>query len=261
MSTLTGKGIHSGLTGTVTLHRTGGPVAFIRGKTRIPARVEHVQAVNRSTVLSKDGASIAMVEHILAALHVLGWWEGLDIEVSGAEMPILDGSAADWLEPLRSLGTPPAAPPAFRVGRGFEVELGAGLAVVEPGEAGLSVCIDFDHPAIGRQSWHSTPDGYADVLHARTFGLLSEQEQLQAAGLALGADLSNTLVFGESGPLSPQRYPDEPVRHKALDAIGDLYLFGRPVKASIRLTRASHGLHARLVAALRAAERARGLVS
>ena len=99
------------------------------------------------------------------------------------------------------------------------------------------------------------------MLDARTFGLLSEQEQLHAAGLALGADLSNTLVFDESGPLSPLRFIDEPVRHKALDAIGDLYLFGRPVKASIRLTRASHALHARLVAALRAAEQTRGLVS
>ncbi|HZW28996.1 MAG TPA: UDP-3-O-acyl-N-acetylglucosamine deacetylase, partial [Trueperaceae bacterium] len=118
------------------------------------------------------------------------------------------------------------------------------------GEERLDVSIDFAHHAIGRQRWVGGPDDYHQLAAARTFGLLREAEALRARGLVRGASLEHAIVFADDGPLRPLRFPDEPVRHKALDAIGDLALLGRPLRAHVTLQRGSHSLHHALMSRL-----------
>lgn len=242
-SSIAGLGVHSGTHCTVTVIRSDTPVQFIRAGTRIPASSRAVTGTRGCTELGKDGARVAMVEHLLAALHVAGFWSGLTIEVSAEELPILDGSAAPWLELLTGLGEPPPAPQPVTPTRQIQVEAAGGRITFEPGAQQLSCEIDFPHPAIGRQSWTGTPADYADLLEARTFGFLKEFEELRDAGLARGANLGNTVVFDDSGPLQPLRHPQEPVRHKALDALGDLFLLQAPLNGAVRVTRGTHRLH------------------
>ena len=110
---LSGYGLHTGVFSHVRLHQTEGAVRFRVGKTEIFASLESVVATPRCTVLGKDGVTIALVEHLLAALSITGWWQNVLIEVEGGELPILDGSAAPWLEEIQNLGTPPETPQAF----------------------------------------------------------------------------------------------------------------------------------------------------
>jgi UDP-3-O-[3-hydroxymyristoyl] N-acetylglucosamine deacetylase len=255
---ISGHGLHTGAVSNVYLHRTDGPVRFLRNGVEIPALLDYVIATPRSTILGKDNEKIMMVEHLLAALHALGWWEGVLIEVSGEELPMLDGSAQEWLEEVRGLGVPPA------VSRGWSVveAFGTGekrkeeeekpkispspsspLLIIEPGPTHLTVSIEFPHPAIGSQVWQGTSEGYAEVLSARTFGFLKDYEALRSQGLASHVSLENAIVFDENGPLSPLRFPNEPVRHKALDVLGDFFLLGKPLLGRLEVARGSHAAH------------------
>ncbi len=191
------------------------------------------------------------MEHLLAALYLKGWWQDLSIEVSNWELPVLDGSAAEWLPLLDALSTPPPPPAALELSAPVVVQEGKGSASVQPGPAGLDVTILFDHPGIGMQRWRGGPDDYHELADARTFGFLSDLEDLHRSGLALGAGLDNCLVFGPETTVNPQRFELEPVKHKALDALGDLYLLGRPVAGLVRTACGSHRLHAKLVAEIR----------
>jgi UDP-3-O-[3-hydroxymyristoyl] N-acetylglucosamine deacetylase len=112
--------------------------------------------------------------------------------------------------------------------------------------------IAFDHPAIGRQEWVGRPDTWPDLLAARTFGFAHEQQVLHATGRARGASDANAIVFDDDAPRVPLRFPDEPARHKALDALGDLYLLGRPFAGRLEIWRGGHALHYDLVTALTA---------
>jgi UDP-3-O-[3-hydroxymyristoyl] N-acetylglucosamine deacetylase len=262
---LSGYGLHSGVFSEVHLHRTEGGVRFLRNGTEIPARLECVIATPRCTILGKDNKKIALVEHLLAALHVAGWWEGVLIEVSGEEIPILDGSAQEWVEEVRSLGTPPVQKSVFKVNQSFSGEAeeqgsrGAGeksqnlpfslspplpfLSVEPATTTKLSVSVNYDHPSIGSQTWEGTPETYAEVLSARTFGFLKDYEMLRKQGLASHVGLENAIVFDENGTLSPLRFRNEPVRHKALDVLGDFFLLGKPLSGSLSVERGSHAAH------------------
>ena len=247
---ISGYGLHTGAPSWVHLHRAAGRVRFRRGKEEIPARLEFVTDTRRSTTLGSGGYQVVMVEHLLAALAVRGWWSGLVIEVSADEVPILDGSAAPWLELLDNLGAPPPAPPGFVVGHEFALQQGETYCHVRPGKPELCAEITFDHPAIGRQRWCGGPEGYETLLHARTFGFLSELEKLRENGLATAANLDNAVVYGDSRPMTELRAPDEPVRHKALDALGDFYLLGRPLLGRLEVIRGSHSAHVAFARAL-----------
>ncbi len=260
-TSLEGVAIHSGVTSRVTLHREDGPLRFRRGRTIVPATIDNVVGAQRATSLGTDGAQVHLVEHLLAALRVAGFFEGVLVEVSCDELPILDGSAAPWAEPIAALGAPPPPPPPLTVDGALEVELNGGYAAVTPGPESLSYSIDFRHPAIGQQSWAGGPDDYAALLDARTFGFLADWEALKARGLALGASERHAIVFDDDGPLRPLRHPDEPVRHKALDALGDLALLGRPLQARLELRRGSHALHHAVARAVMRHVRAEGLPS
>lgn len=238
-----GVGIHSGRPARVHLHRVDGPIRFKRGSTEIPARLDAVASTERCVVLARDRVTVAVVEHLLAALHAVGFWSGVLIEVDSDELPILDGSALPWREEIDRLGDPPAAPAPLVLTEPVSARIGSSVAELVPGRSRLDVGVDYDHPAIGRQRWRGEPGEWRELLDARTFGFLSELEGLRAAGLAHGASSENAIVFSESGPLGTLRHHDEPVRHKALDLLGDLALLGRPLQAGVRVERGSHRLH------------------
>ncbi|MGL4609151.1 MAG: UDP-3-O-acyl-N-acetylglucosamine deacetylase [Trueperaceae bacterium] len=241
-----GYGLHTGVLSDVHFHRVEGGVRFLRNGVEIPARVESVIATPRCTILGKNHEKIALVEHILAALHVTGWWQGLLIEVSNEEIPILDGSAQGWLKAIAALGTPPQQERVWRVKQAYssgEHEKGSFLAVSPTGIAQLSVAISYDHPAIGAQRWLGTPSRYPELSAARTFGFLRDYEMLRSKGLASHASLENAIVFDDNGPLAPLRFPDELVRHKALDVLGDFFLLGRPLLGGLEVHKGSHTEH------------------
>ncbi|MDQ3396380.1 MAG: UDP-3-O-acyl-N-acetylglucosamine deacetylase, partial [Deinococcota bacterium] len=132
-----GAALHSGLRCRVRLHPGEGEVRFLVGGVSIPARIAYVTDTNRCTTLGKDGARLALVEHLLAALHIRGWWRGLTIEASAPELPILDGSAQGWLEAVTALGAPPPPPPALSVKEEHRWRFGASSVTVGPGERRL----------------------------------------------------------------------------------------------------------------------------
>lgn len=240
---IAGEGIHSGLTCEVRLHRAGGPTRFRRAGVEIEASINNVIGAERTTSLGVRGARVHLVEHLLAALRILGHFSGVVVEASRDELPILDGSAAPWLEAASSLGAPEPPPVPYVITEPLLVELKGGSAHVTPGEEHLSYAIDFPHPAIGKQQFTGGPEEYLGLAKARTFGFLAEWEELKGKGLALGAAEGRAIVFNDEGPLSPLRHPQEPVRHKALDALGDLALLGRPLEARVAIQRGSHALH------------------
>ncbi len=247
---VSGLGLHSGAECRVRLHRSRGPIRFRRDGDHVDARVANVVSTDRAVTLASDRARVALVEHLLGALRIAGFHEGVVVEASAEELPILDGSAEPWLEPIADLGDPPPPPPPLTLDRELVVRSGGSEARAVPGSECLECVIDFDHPAIGRQAWRGGPADYRDLAGARTFGLLAEARELMARGLVRGASLEHAIVFDDDGPLRPLRSQDEPVRHKALDALGDLSLLGRPLAAAVTIQRGSHALHHALMLAI-----------
>lgn len=251
MIEVSGVGLHSGQRATVRFHQAEGPVRFRVNGLEIPARASAVVDTLRCTALGMGGVRVATVEHLLGALWLKRLWRGLLIEVEGPELPILDGSAHEWLEALEPLPTAPLEPRPLP--RPLRVQEGQGQLVAEPaGEFRLSVTITFKHPLIGYRRFESPPGRLMEVAAARTFGFIQDLEALRAQGLAHGASLENTLVYTETSSLNAPRLPDEPVRHKALDFLGDLYLAGAPFLGHFTVHRGSHRLHVELARALEA---------
>jgi len=248
-STLAGHGVHGGAPCTVRLHRYDGPLVLRRAGRTVAPRISAVVGARGATVLGADGVRVAMVEHLFAALHVLDVWSGVLIEVDADELPILDGSAEPWAEAVAALGPFPPPPEPTDLEGDVRRDDGA-TAALEAGPRGLDVRIAFDHPAVGEQAWRGGPEAWPELLPARTFGFARDAGALRAAGMAAGARRENAIVFGDDAPLEPLRFPDEPVRHKALDALGDLYLLGRPFAGRLRVRRGGHELHQRLVSRL-----------
>lgn len=240
---LEGYALHSGVYSRVRLYRDEGPLRFQRGHTTIPAHLNYVTNTNRTTTLGHHGVRVSLVEHILAALAVSGFYHGVVIEVTAEELPILDGSALPFLEAITALGEAPAPPEPLRLTQRTAYVQGATRICALPGESQLQVEVDFEHPAIGRQCWQGAPERYGELLAARTFGFLHEAEALRNAGLASHVTLENAIVFNDVTSLTPLRFPDEVVRHKALDALGDFSLLGRPLGAHLLVQRGSHKSH------------------
>jgi len=216
----------------------------------IPASLAHIGAQDHATTLQKDGVSIGTVEHLLAALLGLGVDDAL-VEVDGPEVPVLDGSAAPFVILLHEAGLRPLAAPRLhlKVRRPVEVVHGTKTARLVPAEHfEIRYSIGFDHPLLRHQAFtvRLTPRTFTDqVAPARTFGFLREVELLRKNGLALGGSLENAVVIGETGVLNNKlRFEDEFVRHKVLDAVGDLALLGHPVLGRLEATKAGHALHA-----------------
>lgn len=217
------------------------------GSTPFRAVPEAVVDTRRCTVVSNGGVRVSTVEHLLSACAGLGVYD-LAIEVDGPELPILDGSAAAWVDVLRDAGLSGERTEGPDLPHEIEV-MGDGGAFVlarpRRGPAILDVVIDFAHPVVGKQKAHygTRTDFAKSIAPARTFGFREEVDQLLAAGLAKGASLENAVVVEATGYSVTLRYRNELARHKLLDLIGDLALAGPLPRASIFAYRPSHRLN------------------
>ena len=223
----------------------------------IPATVEHVIKTQLSTELGIGEAAeqnqVRTVEHLLSALMASGI-DNVRIEIDGPEVPLLDGSAKEWMQALSAAGD--RAQDAVRKVRSpialpLTVQAGdAWVAAFPSDELRFSYGIDFDLPAIGNQwhSWAADTQSFEDtVAPARTFGLAHQIDYLKAQGLIKGGSLDNALVCGQAGWLNPPlRFDNEPARHKLLDLVGDLSLLGSIPTAHYVAYKASHALHVAL---------------
>jgi len=254
--TMSGVGIHSGEPVRLTLKPSdSGAVSFRRtdlGGLSVPLDPRNIETGNRSALVS-GGGSIQTIEHLLAVLYVLGL-DSLDIEVEGGEIPIFDGSAGPLAEALARAGVQALAEDKVvaRIVRPLVVEeAGASLSISPDEDFRIAYRIDFPHPAIGTQSLAlalTRQTFLEEIAPARTFGFLKDVTELRRKGLAQGGSLANALVLDEEKVVNgPLRFPDEFVRHKVLDLIGDLALFGRPLLGHFQATRAGHALHLRAV--------------
>jgi UDP-3-O-[3-hydroxymyristoyl] N-acetylglucosamine deacetylase len=263
--TVAGNGYWSGRTCRVEFlpAAAGTGIAFLRTVGGVPVRIplgvqSRVEATAR-TNLAVAGVGVQMVEHAASALAGLG----IDcclVRVSAEELPGLDGSSREFVAALDEAGIerlgPPVDPLVVREPCRV-VEGDAWIEALPPIHPGLSVEYELDYGPgpIGRQTLaiRVTPETYrTDLAAARTFIMEPEAERLRAAGLALGVTFRDLVVFGADGPIdNPLRWPDECVRHKVLDLVGDLALAGRPVHAHVRASRSGHKLNAMLAARLR----------
>ncbi|MFC4724496.1 UDP-3-O-acyl-N-acetylglucosamine deacetylase [Glycocaulis abyssi] len=227
---------------------------------QIPARYDLVRSTDLgTTIVNGDGASVSTVEHLMAAFAGLGV-DDVHVELHGPEVPAMDGSSLPFVELLEHAGlkTQPAPRRAIRVLKPVEVSLGGRNAVFLPSlQAAIDVSIDFDDAVIGRQQYRFeiSPAGFrSEIAAARTFGFRREYETLLKAGLARGGSMENAIVLDEQGVANPEglRFADEFVRHKILDAAGDLYLAGAPILGLYQASRPGHGINNVAVRALMA---------
>lgn len=254
-----GIGLHSGNKVTLTLKPAPADTGIVFRRVDlgvdIPATVAHVTGIQYATVLGKDGATVETVEHLLAALTSVGI-DNVYVELNQREVPIMDGSSAPFLYLLHEAGVTrlSAARQYLKVLRPVTVSSGDKRVAVYPSDHfKVSYTISFDHPLLRHQSRTAriTEQSFAeDLAPARTFGFLKEVEWLRQQGLALGGSLDNAVVIGDTGVLNALRFEDEFVRHKILDAIGDLTLLGRPLLGHVVAHRAGHALHTSLAARL-----------
>jgi len=262
--TRTGVGLHSGATVTATLHPApvGAGRSFVRtdlpDRSEIPATIAAVSRTQLSTVLASGEATVGTVEHLLATLVALGI-DNARIDLDGPEVPLLDGSARDWIGAIAEAGTrqqDAPAPPAIAAREPVWASQGEAFVVALPAaRPRLSAAIDFPAAAIGRQqhTWHPDLDFASEIAPARTFALAEQIEPARRAGLIRGGSLENALVCaGDTWLNPPLRFANEPARHKLLDLVGDLSLLGQLPRARIFAYKASHALHVQLARALSA---------
>lgn len=205
-----------------------------------------------SSCLVKDGVRVSTVEHLMSALAGLGV-DNVRVDLNGPEVPIMDGSSAPFVYLVQSAGieAQPAPKRFVRVLRPVEVRQGDKFVRFDPFEGyRLDFCIDFSHPAFDPAGNHVVIDFAAssyvkEVSRARTFGFMSDVEMMRSQGLALGGSLNNAIVMDEYRILNADglRYENEFVKHKILDAIGDLYLLGHPVIGSYTAYKSGHALN------------------
>ena len=268
-ATVSGVGVHSGAPATLNMlpaeANTG--IVFVRlGQDGRPDRevradVRAVAATEFATVIGDaEGPLCSTAEHVLAALTGLGVDNAI-IEIDGPEVPIMDGSSAPFVSAIDQVGLVSLSAPRrfIKVLKPVRVAQGDSFGELRPYAHGfrLDVEIQFSHPTIGRQTFSrdlSAEIFRNDLARARTFGFMRDVAKLWNAGYALGASFENTLVVTEDRVLNPEglRFSDEFVRHKALDAIGDLSLAGAPLIGAYRSVRGGHSLNHTVLSALMA---------
>jgi UDP-3-O-[3-hydroxymyristoyl] N-acetylglucosamine deacetylase len=261
----TGVGLHSGVKVEMTLRpaAAGTGIVFRRvdldPPVDIPVDPYKVTDTRLCSALTVDKAKVATVEHLMSALAGLGI-DNIVIDLTGPEVPILDGSAAPFVFLLQSAGIEelPAAKEFIRILQSIEVKDGDKWARLTPYDGfRIDFTIDFDHPVFDHSSQVVSVD-FADtsyikeVARARTFGFMHEVEMLRNNNLALGGSLDNAIVMDEYRVLNADglRYDDEFVKHKVLDAIGDFYLIGKPIIGRLEAYKSGHALNNQLLCAL-----------
>jgi len=267
-ASLEGIGVHSGESSTLTVRpaEPGSGLRFRRtdlpDAPEIPADLDHVVATELGTTLGEGEARVLTVEHLLAALAAFGIDNAI-LDLTGSEPPIRDGSFKEYLGLLEDAGCVDQGEPAptIRIREPVVVREDGGETYVATPFDGLTIAatIDFEHPAIRRQfgSFDLSADGFVrEIAPARTFGFKADAETLRARGMARGSSLENTVVLDKDGVVNgPLRFPDEFLRHKIGDMVGDLKLLGARVQAHIVAERPSHRGNVALARALAKAHR------
>ncbi len=266
--TWSGIGLHSGNKVYLALRPASANTGIIfdihtpDGIRRVSPAPKAVATTVLATTLGSNGATVSTVEHLLASVLGLGI-DNLIISVEGGEIPIMDGSAAAFLELFAEAGIRelPAPRKVMRISRPLELRDGEKYIRALP-YAGFRVdcTIDFPHPTIGRErfSMEVTPENFTRVANARTFGFFKDVEYLHSHGLARGGSLESVVVLDDNGVMNPEglRYKDEFVRHKVLDFIGDMAMLGMPIQGQFEICCSGHQLNN---AFLRKAESERAL--
>ncbi|MCM2294221.1 UDP-3-O-acyl-N-acetylglucosamine deacetylase [Allorhizobium sp. BGMRC 0089] len=264
--TLKGIGVHSGQPVTMSFLPSEADSGIVFQRQHKDGTVTELKAVSSqvgntdlSTVLGFSPAHwVATVEHVMAAIYSLGL-DNLTVEVDGPETPVMDGSSAVYIDAIEQAGIVNLGVKRryIRVLKPVRIEHGASWAEFRPYDGTrFAVEIDFDCPLIGRQSWEGdlTPETFkTELSRARTFGFMRDVERLWAAGLALGSSLENSVVISDNDTVvnvEGLRYVDEFVRHKTLDAVGDLALAGAQFIGSYRSYRGGHKVNAMALKAL-----------
>lgn len=275
--TVDGVGLHSGEPVHVRMRPAPDDTGIVFVRTDMEQAVlldalsENVVSTTMNTTLGKHGVTLATVEHCLAAIVALGV-DNVFVDVDGPEMPVLDGSSMPWVRAILEAGVREGHKTQNRivVHRPVEVRDGDRWARLSPRHSGhglLVRCeIAFDHPLIHRQTieFDLSASGFLrDIASARTWGFKREVDALHAAGLGLGGSLDNAVVLDDFHVLNDGglRYPDEFVRHKVLDAVGDLAQLGAPVDGVLELYKSGHGVHHQLCKALLAQPDAYSILS
>jgi UDP-3-O-[3-hydroxymyristoyl] N-acetylglucosamine deacetylase len=265
--TISGTGVHSGAAVSITFNPSEADSGIVFQRQHDDGTVSEYRAVSSQvgntdlcTVLGFSPATcIATIEHVMAALYALGL-DNVLIEVHGAEMPIMDGSSAPFIDAIDQVGLVALSVKRryIRIVKPVRIEAGASWAEFSPYDGTrFEVEIDFDCPLIGRQAWKGdlTPATFRNELsRARTFGFMRDVERLWASGHALGSSLENSVVISDDNTVinvEGLRYAkDEFVRHKTLDAVGDLALAGAPFIGCYRSYRGGHKMNAHALNAL-----------
>ncbi|MBP6368470.1 MAG: UDP-3-O-acyl-N-acetylglucosamine deacetylase [Burkholderiales bacterium] len=272
----TGVGLHTGARVELVLRPALPDAGIVFHRTdlvppvAIPASATQVGDTRLSSTLREGSATVSTVEHLMSALAGLGI-DNLHVDVAGPEIPIMDGSAGPFVYLLQGAGIAEQAAPKryLRIVAPVEVRDGDKWARFEPHDGfRLDFTIDFPHPVFGSENRHVVIDfaehSYVrEVARARTFGFMQDVEAMRAAGLGLGGSLQNAVVLDEVRVLNSEglRYDNEFVRHKVLDAIGDLYLLGHPLIGQYTAYKSGHALNNALARALLARPDAARLVA
>jgi len=253
-----GIGLHSGNKVTLSL-KPAAPDHGIRfrrtdlGNFEVPATVSNLAGIQLATGLSRDQVSVETVEHLLSALVSLGV-DNVIVELNSPEVPIMDGSAAPFVYLIQEAGIKKQAKNRKYLKIVRPVALSRGdkrIAIYPSDHFKVTYSVSYDHPLLRHQSrtLRITDESFIeDIAPARTFTFLKDVEMLRQNGLALGGSLENAVVLGETGVLNALRFEDEFVRHKILDAVGDLGLVGYPVIGHLVAHRAGHALHTEFAA-------------
>lgn len=258
----TGVGLHTGEKVAMTLRPAPANTGIVFRRIDLPAPIDiaadpfKVTDARLCSTLEANGAKVSTVEHVMSAFAGLGI-DNAYIDLTGSEVPIMDGSASPFVFLIQSAGIEqqPAPKRFFRIRSAVEVRDGDKWARFEPFDGfKLSFSIEFDHPAFERSAQTAYVDfastSYVkEVARARTFGFIQDVEALRDSGLALGGSLDNAIVVDEYRVLNAEglRYGDEFVKHKLLDAIGDLYLIGHPLIGYFSAHKSGHALNNRLL--------------
>ena len=251
----TGIGLHSGKNVSLVLRPASEDAGIVfhvscpDGRREITPHPKAVTTTGFATTLGKDGMTVSTVEHLLAALRGLDI-DNVHVDVEGGEIPIMDGSAAPFMQLLSEAGIRTQSKPrkVLRVKKSITLSLDGKQITAEPYNGFyVDYTIDFPHPTIGRQrlALDVTPRSFSQVAKARTFGFLRDVKMLQERGLALGGSLNNAVVLDEHGILNKGglRHSDEFVRHKLLDFIGDMGMLPLPLQGRFTVSCSGHALN------------------
>lgn len=251
-----GMGVHSGKTVNLTIHPApiNHGIQFVRkdltGSPRISAHFNQVVDTSLATVIGAEGCIVSTIEHLMATFAGLSIDNAL-VELNSYEVPIMDGSAGPFTRLIRSVGTMGQSGPKcyFVIKEPISIEAeGKSVSVYPAPTTQITCTIEFSHPLIRRQTYsvEVTPDRFErEISTARTFGFLHEVEYMKRYGLARGGSLDNAVVISEDGVVNQGglRFPDEFVRHKILDCIGDFSLLGLPILGHIVTHRSGHAFN------------------